>query len=258
MERLRSLRLPRKKAGLFVGGGIAALAIACGGGNATEPRVQNPDTPTLPTASGETLRPPTRTSETSSTVVAPSPESTPTQEAKQEVPCEILPQEFCGQAEVLEYKTLDGATLTMLGFKSLPAVTKIVTPLSGTLESVMFVGEGGWKGWGAIITDPSGSKNIRLIGDLSFGEPGAKSINEGDPVTTIKGSTVENFGYNLLVSFTVKEGGTDIDDVASYEALFPGIASQKPVMTIEQTSEGITLGSYYFPEHESPPPGSQR
>lgn len=247
MERLRVSQKPLKRAGFFVGGGIAALAIACGGGNGTEPQVQN----------GATLTPPDA-AEQSTPTLAPAETPTPTPEVKQEVPCVVLPQEFCGQAEVLEYKTLDGTTLTMLGFKSLPAGTNIGTPLSGTLESVMFVGEREWKGWGAIITDLSGSKNITLIGDLSFGEPGTKSINEGDPVTTITGSAVENFEYSLLIIFATQKDGVYTDDVASYEALFPGIASQKPVMSIEQTSEGITLGSYYFPGYETPPPGSQQ
>lgn len=193
---------------------------------------------------------------TSELTLAPTETPPPTETPV--INCEILPQEFCGNAEVIEYKTLDGNTLRMLGFKSLPAGTKIVTPLRGTLESVIFQGEGGWKGWGAIITDPSSLRNIRLIGDLSFAEPVTELINEGDPVTTIKGSVVENFGYNLLVNFTTQKNGVDTDDVASYEALFPGIVSQKPVMLIEQTLEGIAVGSYYFPGYESPPSGSQQ
>lgn len=64
------------------------IAAACGGGNAIEPQVKNPDTPTIPPAATEPLKSPTRISETSSTAIATS-ESTPTPEILPE--CKIIP-----------------------------------------------------------------------------------------------------------------------------------------------------------------------
>ena len=88
MERLRVSQNPLKKAGLFVGGGIAAVAISCAPGAG---RTENPaPSPAVPTASGETLTPPS--TQTPEPTVAPTAASTPeaTHEAKQEVPCQTL------------------------------------------------------------------------------------------------------------------------------------------------------------------------
>ena len=87
MERLRVSQNPLKKAGLLVGGGIAAVAISCAPGAG---RTENPaPSPAVPTASGETLTPPS--TQTPEPTVAPTVVPTPTPEVKQEVPCQILP-----------------------------------------------------------------------------------------------------------------------------------------------------------------------
>ncbi|MBI4092116.1 MAG: hypothetical protein HY427_02845, partial [Candidatus Levybacteria bacterium] len=131
MERLRA---PYKKAGLFVGSGIAALAIACGGGNGTDSRVQNPDTPTLPPA-------PTEPAPIGTPTLEPAP--TATEVVKAPVNCEVLPQEFCSQGErvVFTHEYLDPpVSETFIAF-NLPEGVPIFSPVDGLVEPLQESGD---------------------------------------------------------------------------------------------------------------------
>lgn len=258
MEKLRAphperSRIPRKKAGLLVGvgSGIAALTmITCGGRDGTEPQVQNGTTLTPPDAT-EPLTP------TLTPTLAPTEPLTPTPEVKQEVPCEILPQEFCGQAEVLKYKTLGGDEVIMLGFKDLPPGTEIKAVSDATITPAVPAETSSWKGFLALVElDPEGKKSIVIRGDLSFDSLQQLSVKRGDVITAIKGTGTNNFGYSLLINFVIKENDKYVDNTELLEALFPGVTSKTPVGKIEQTATDVVRSTEYFPEHESPPSGS--
>jgi hypothetical protein len=259
-ERLRTPQNPLKKAGLFVGGGITALAITACAGEGQSP--QSPD-------AGSNIHAPTLTVEPTkieSPAITPTPEvtvqptPTATPEAKPEVPCLILPQEFCKKAERIEYKTPDGTSLIMLGFKDLPAGTEIISPfdaeaLGATLEDHPLKGN-------MVLVFKKGdhSEGVEIIGDIRFHGRISWEFPKGDVLATIEDNGITNIdNYNLLILMTKKnENGKFETNTKMLNDLFPGIVSQEPVAIFQQTSSGgAQLGDRYFPEHQSPPPGSQ-
>ena len=183
MERLR---VPQKSLGLSVGSGIAALAIACGGGNGTEPKIQN----------GATLTPPAATepAPTGTPTLEPPPTAT---EVKQEVPCQIIPQEYCERAKLIEFK-YQGVDHKLIAF-NLPEGTPLYSPKDGQLFTGEFNGEP-FNGPFGSVQDPK--NGFSFIGDVNITLL-PQAVKKGDQIGTIQNTGITNFGeYNLIIFTT--------------------------------------------------------
>jgi hypothetical protein len=259
-ERLRAPQNPLKKVGLFAGGGITALAITACTGEGQSP--QSPETGGNIPASTLTVEP----TKTESPMITPTPEPTvqptptATPEVKPEVPCLFLPQELCKRAERIEYIIPDGTSVIVLGFKDLPAGTEITSPFDAEASGATLK-DHPLKGNVALMFKKEDmSEQVTLIGDIRFHGRISWEFPKGDVVATIEGEGITNIdNYNLLIFMTKKnENGKFETNTKMLNDLFPDILSQKPAALFQQTSSGgAKLGDRYFPEHQSPPPGSQ-
>ena len=225
-----------KQVGLAVGGTIAAVAISCapGAGRTENPA---PSSPTVPTASGETMRPPAPTAESSSITITPAPEPPkPTPEARQEVPCQILPPEVCAKAELIELKYL-GQTFKLLGFRPeyLPEGTPLYSHKDGRFNKGVTPGELFVGSFGAIMGKP-GEGGFSVYGDIKFSN-NSGDIKRGDIIGTIQNTGVTNFGeYNLIIMATRAnaEGTRPETDTETLTRLFPGFSEMEPVKRIDK------------------------
>src|SRR3989344_8501663 len=193
-----------KQVGLAVGGTIAAVAISCapGAGRTENPA---PSSPTVPTASGEPLNPPTPTSETSSIVIppaAPTPEPTP--EIKPAVPCQILPPEVCAKAELVDRIDRQGKEYKAIGV-NVPSGVPIRSPRSGNIVRINPENDlSGLEGSrAAVVTPDTPPIGFSFAGDLRLDifPSGVNQIkiNEGDIIGYTQDTGIKNSGYNLVI-----------------------------------------------------------
>lgn len=262
------LRRVMSRVAVPAAGVISAVAIACGGGaeadveetatpNATETSTptQVENTPSaIPTATPTETESPepdgeeavvgkSGPDEEETATVAPSPEPT---EVVQEVPCQILPEEFCNQAEPILITSSKGDEILAFGFKDLPAGTPIMSPIDANVTTFDYSnGNSSWNGKGSVMNlSEDGSKIGLFIGDIGLGE--ATQVGAGNTFTTIQGSGVNNFGYNLIVYFSVNENGMFSSNDEINNALFPNFVEKDPVGTIELTETSATFAGYHF------------
>lgn len=217
-----------RKGGLFIGGGIAALAIACGGGKGTESKVQNPDTPTPKPAATETLK----LSPTPLVTETPIP-PTIAPEVKKEVPCVILPDQYCSQAELIDW-TYQGQTYKIVGFH-LPQGVPLFSPMDGSSGKANMdqkPNTGPFHGLLAGIgkpTDPS-LLSFNIMGDLKFDNMLSLDVKKGDLIAYTQDTGIRNLGnYNIIVMASQKDpnsnGFTTAEDML--RTMFPQ-AFEKP------------------------------
>lgn len=256
------------------GGVIAAVLVACGGGSEGDTDETATTAPTQAESTAtETITEPTSTETTTPTVEPtedpegeettvggkPGPEETATNtpspeptERVQEIPCQIVPQEFCDDAEPLRYITPNGEDVLMLGFKNLPAGTPIMAPTSASVFPIRYGTDNSWQGNGALVDLASdGTRPALIIGDIGFDSPeNSLTLNAGDVISTIKGAGVENQGYNLLIMLGVQEtnGGVLTSNDELYESLFPGITTAEPVGTLKRTDSEVVLTTNVYVE----------
>jgi len=264
------------KVALPAAGVISSVAIACGGGDGSEVTVTPTSTPTSEqtTVSEETpTQTPTATATEAKTeapteeapVGKPGPEETatasPTEENTpapeptervQEIPCQIVPEEFCNDVEALRYITPIGENVLMIGFKNLPAGTPIMAPVGASVYPVRSSSDNSWKGnWALVDFSDNGTRPSFIIGDIGFESPeNSLNVEAGGTITTIQGNGVDNEGYNLLIMLGVQEfnGGELTSNNELYESLFPGITSVEPVGVLESTESEVVLTNNVYVE----------
>lgn len=256
-----------KRVAVPAGGALAAVLVACGGGSEGSTDKTQTTSPTQ-TEAATTVTENTPTPEpTSSPSIEPTregtvdgkshPEETATNtpspeptEVVVETPCQILPQEFCDDAELLLFKTGNGdEQLFMLGFKNLPAGTPIMVPSDSIVNPLYYGENNGWKGMGALVDLSSdGNTPGLIIGDISFGDSrDTLTLDKGEVISTIQGSGLENYGYNLLIAFgTRAESGLLVSNKQLYESLFPGIINKEPIGVIEQSGQEVVLTANHY------------
>ncbi|MBI4092119.1 MAG: hypothetical protein HY427_02860 [Candidatus Levybacteria bacterium] len=237
MERLRVPQFLSKKASrrVFLGGSaIAAFVIACGGGKDTSPQVQKGDTPTLPPAPAET---PT---------LEPTP--TATEVVKAPVNCEVLPQEFCSQGEIITME-LQGVKHVYAAF-NLPSGTPIFARFDGLLDKSEETGNP-FSGLSAILTSDNYSSGDVIKGNLRFDDMIQRQVRQGDIIGYVGDSGINNFGYNVLYGIATASPDGPIVDEAKMRELFPE-AFEKEDRKIEYNGPVKPPVSYSY---ESTPPG---
>ncbi len=212
---------------------MVALVAAC----SSTPEV----TPIIRVASAtatSTTIPPTETPEPTATVsptltpeptIAPTrtPTMAPTKEAVQEVPCGILPVEYCSQAEVVNIKLPTGGTVKMIGFR-LPPGVPLFLPKDGQVTKTKLVNATFYRGYQAYIFDPDNpdKSRFKLSGDLLFDNMLSLNMKKGERFgQTQNTEDIDMIGYNLIVN-VVDIIGTDRREASNEETLrkmFPAI-----------------------------------
>lgn len=254
-----------RKIAVPAGGAIAAVLVACGGGSEGDSDEVATTAPTQTEATATQTIVESTPTETATPTVEPTQdpnvEQTPnigkgsgeeeTPEVVVETPCQILPEEICKQAEVINYKAEGNEDTIILGFKDIPEGTPVITPVTGGVISVDYGNgtPGGWKGKGVIIDlTPDGTKMVLVIGDLNLDSVGLGAKNTGEQVASVGASGVDNFGYKLLVQFIIQEGEKFKDNDEAYNLYFPEVIKKEPVGEITRTQTQVTFAGYHFVE----------
>ena len=187
-----------RKGGIAIGTAIAAFAIACGGGKGTEPKVPKGPTPTPPDATDVLKSSPTP-------LVTEVPTLPPTQEVKQEVPCQILPTEYCSQAELTDFN-YQGQTLKIVGFH-LPPDVPIFSPIDGSFGQTNMdqkPNTGPFHGFIALVFKPSDPSllSFSIMGDIKFDNMLSHDVKKGDLIAYTQDTGIKNLGgnYNIIVT----------------------------------------------------------
>jgi len=223
--------------------GIAALALAIGGaieacgGNDnqsvnTEIRTEAPRTPsTTPLAES-----PTPTPEL--------PKATPTTtEGVQEVPCQIVPIEYCSQAErvLLVYS---GTAYTYIAL-NLPAGVPLSTPSDGLSDETEASGDP-FSGVDLALFDCSGTTVAKFVGDIRTTSEIQEHRRAGDILGYVSDTGIKNFGATILFRYSNEE---------ATKSLFPA-AFEKPVkQTIHKEGPGKPTVHTWYGDY---PPGDLR
>jgi len=238
MSKERITRREFFKGAVLTAAGIV-LSSCVSKGSAQVEQSQEPKPTETPTATSLPTRTPTPESTFTPTASpTPEPTSTPTPEVKKEVPCQILPTEYCSQYEVINWK-YQGREYKLLGF-NLPPGTPIFAHKPGKELATADFGENGlFKGFLVEVEDPDNPNDLKtsleFIGDLSFAKYEWGKIKQGDIIATIQDRGIKNFGeYNLIIQafkgkFPDLETNTELLD-----KFFPNFSTTPPVKSEEE------------------------
>ena len=184
------------------------------------------ETYTPPTVTA-TLFPEITPSPTTSPTTAPAT-TTPTAPSKlevpAEVPCNILPQQFCSQAEVIDWANSKGQKFKIIGFKNIPTGTPLFPPVNaGEITKAKLPERGNFKGFQATISDPN-EPNVWYIvsGDITFPDMNNATKKEGEAFGSVGNTGITNAGgYKLLVYVLRRVGQETTSDESIIRRLFP-------------------------------------
>ena len=229
---------------------IAFVAVACNGGDEQDITIDT-QTPT-PTAEATLESPPSPTSEpTLAPVVQPdgggsdgkfptTPTATSTPEVKQEVPCVIVPQEYCSQARRITVD-IDGQTIEFIGLNP-PAGTPIFAPRDGYLSKGQENGDP-FSGQLAVIEWDTGG--VVLRGAIEFPDILYKNVKAGEQIGTVAASGgVDQFGIAFALSKKTPSG--PVIDAAGTSLLFPD-SLKYPIIPIPQKASGSPTSIIVYP-----------
>ena len=229
----------------------ALLAAACSGGDQNNDIRIDTQTPT-PTAEATLESPPSPTSEPTlapsngggSDGKFPTPTATSTPEVKQEVPCVIVPQEYCSQAELLTVKGYekDGYIIGI----NVPPDTQISAPIDGlVLKSDIEAGRP-YKGQQVLIKDQATGKAFTIIGDMPFnGDMASSNVVKGKPVVKVGNGNLNNFGYKVIIIVN----GSPEEINTAFKLLFPRAFEKPPkevVLPVASSQSGSVNGGVVY------------
>ncbi len=233
-------------AGVLAAAGGVALAYESGvfdSGSTDQAKVQIIPAPEQPAnIPGTEIPNPLKTPEPTVNAVAPTVAATATPEKKAEVPCQIMPQEFCNGGKVIEMQ-YQGNTYRLLAF-TLPDGTPLYSPESGQLIKGVFNGVPLTGPFGVI--KPNADKSFYFVGDLKFENNNTVDVKPGDPVARIQKTGVTNFGeYNLIIMANRLDatGKKPEADKEILDALFPSLSKVEPVKKVDQSAGQSSVGS---------------
>ncbi len=182
------------------------------------------------------------TAEATPTTIPP----TATKEAVKDVPCQILPEEFCSRGERV-VSVSNGKNYTYVGFH-LPPGTPLFSLIDGLLLKAV---EGGnpYSGFLAQVRDDTQSHGYAFRGDIAFDNMLQRNVKAGDKIANIGNSGVTNLGgYNFI--FTINTPGP-VTDEEMLETLFPAAYNRPIVGTNIPEGE---MKSAVIPSYSSEPP----
>ena len=217
------------------------MAIVCGGGKDTNSQVQNPDPPTtLPPAATEPISPTLAPAETPT--LEPPPTATP--ESKNEAPCEILPQEYCSQAEIIELD-YQGVTYKNIGFH-LPAGVPLFSPMDGNLAKTKVSEPSHLHGFLAAVNNANDPTLLAFAfyGDLGFDNMLSSNVNEGGVIGYTQDTGIKGLGdYNIVLQVTRLNSTNDgfVTDEELLRRMFPQAFEKPAKKTVFDGQGAITF-----------------
>jgi len=182
--------------------------------------------PYTPTATQTATRvPPTATAtrEPSPTTVPTTPTKPAVVEAPAEVPCSILPQEYCSLAEVIDWTNPKGEVGPVIGLRLPPGVKiSLLAPKDGLeIKKIKYSDGNVLKGFQAVASDPDNPTDLQFIfkGDLHFPNLINLSPKKGEIFGYAQNTGVENTG-GYTMYFTIQRKSALAEN--EMRKLFPG------------------------------------
>lgn len=151
-------------------------------------------------------------------------------EVKKEVPCLVVDQKFCNQAERVLIPLSDGAQVEYLGLKDLPPGTPVYSPVDGFLR---FAREGGPQSIPTrflVTMAVGGAADIRA--SLRLKNDVQRDVAAGEPLGDTTGEKTLG-DYDLLMTITKRTPDGPAVDEDALRKLFPK-AFEKPAKPIKQ------------------------
>lgn len=226
-------------------------------GVGSEVVIPTPPTEVTPAAGGASASPePPPTQEP--TKAPPTPITEPTKapivEAEKDKPCTIVPQEYCSQAEVIDWTNSLGQKMKLIGF-NLPAGVPLSMPIDGQVAKVKLPEEAADKGFQVQIFDPNNPNPQWYIfkGDMQFDNMFSVNMKKGGIFGHTQNTGIENSGYRILF-YIVRGSGKDAT-VAEDEMkkMLPDAFTKPPAKTLvaEGSNKGVTITTKTF--YDTPP-----
>jgi len=180
--------------------GAAAILEACGAGQKTKkPTVSPSRTP------AETLVP---------TQEPPTLVPTATKEAVQEVPCEILPQQYCSQGKLVDWTNSLGVQWKLVALSNLEDETPIYAPFDGSLFQTEGPGNlisPNTPGLSIYNPDDSTTPVFILTGDIKLNSK-QYTVKKGDVIARTQNTGIKVFDNTIVLTVTVAKGSKIISD----------------------------------------------
>lgn len=185
-----------------------------------------------------------------STASIPVPTNTP--EHVITPPCEIVPQEYCKDAKLIDFE-YNGQHFKVIGFK-LPAGIPVFSMAEGKIFTTIASGNPFDGSYTDLIRNGSQAP-ITIAGDYSFEKPSQSDVTNGTKIGVMKDSGITNLGdFNLIFSPALKspDGKGFISDDSLISQMFPEIDLSKPHSRVVTDGAGKTT---YITTYNDTPPG---
>ncbi|MDD5416054.1 MAG: hypothetical protein PHE48_03575 [Candidatus Daviesbacteria bacterium] len=229
-------------AAIIPAAGAVYLFITHDRGPQTSPQPNNPTSDTIKDPSteiGATIPtlvprevPPTATATATAT-------STTTPEVRKDIPCVILPIEYCSKAELVERISAKGESSKGVGVKVDPG-TKIFSPIAGSASK-----RESDTGFVATINNPNDPTGLvhGIQGDIVFYNPNTEDkVEKGQEIGYVgtKHYPSPLGDYNLRISSNIIENGKLVDNPGALQKLFPEAFENGVVRVIDLRNSDST------------------
>lgn len=188
-------------------------------------------------------------------VETPSPTAThtPTTEHVVAPPCEIVPQEYCEDAKLIDFE-FNGQHFKAIGFK-LPSGVPVFAMAEGKILETTASGNPFNGSYATLIRNGSQAP-ITITGDFSFDKPSQSDVANGTQIGTMKETGIVNLGeFNLVFIPQLRnsDGKGFTSDDSLIAQMFPTKDLARPDGNV--VSDGTGKTTYIKTYNDAPPPG---
>ncbi len=183
------------------------------------------------------------------------PTFTPTPEPVVEVPCKVLPIEFCKDGKLLEFE-LNGKKYSFVGL-NVPPGTPIYALTSGELAKTEESGQY-FTGFGAQITNSEQTGASIIKGDVLYQNMVYETVQEGQQIATVGDRGIENLGgYNIVFTINRRTQNGPVPNMDLLKELFPNAFEQPPIQASISVGTPANKPSNYIYVTGAPNPPSK-
>lgn len=176
----------------------------------------------------------------------------PTAEIEKNIPCEILPKEYCGKVDLILQETPAGI-MNILGVK-LPKEVPIRAKKGQVQKTELGADVAFFRGFRATIFNPENPNKLRykITGDFKPNDMITSNMEDGDIIGYSQDTGIDMLGYNLIIyAYDIDEKTRkEVINVAAMQKDFPEAYAKPPKRAVYEgpAKNGTVNNTAFYPK----------